>query len=443
MDKFEKLIKDAVGQYEVPYTDAAWHAFSKKLGPEKGLVSRWLIGISAIAVVATVGVWYFLPTASTIYTNMANTTAQNINKLPATNVSPITIDHKILKDDEAIKSNADNLTTATQANHQVDQTEKTTQKIKTIASPDNQEAKTINTSIFEKASVNPAQNNLPLLEPLDENNVIELAAAQETIDYTKYDLKVVSNATTVCLNETIHFTPSIPKITAKYQFDMGDGTLLLANMVDYQYAEPGTYHVSINLLDNQTNEILHTSELKTIEVLALPKNAINVEIDNDLIPTAYVSLVDDELGESVNWEIAQLYKTNTNSFKYSFKEKGAYALTCTLTGRNGCKHEIKQNIVIENDYNLLAPNAFSPNGDLLNDYFIPKALLVDTKPFTMSIYNKAGALMYQTNEATRPWDGLYTKDRTQAPSGIYIWVVEQTNEFGETEVYQGHVTITR
>ena len=107
------------------------------------------------------------------------------------------------------------------------------------------------------------------------------------------------------------------------------------------------------------------------------------------------------------------------------------------------KKKPKQIYAIEKDYNLLAPTAFSPNEDNLNDFFIPKALPVLNLPFTMTIYDRQGKMVYQTSDANQPWNGLCTKDQVPAPDGVYIWVVQLTTESGEVELYQDQVTIAK
>src|SRR5690606_34222460 len=107
------------------------------------------------------------------------------------------------------------------------------------------------------------------------------------------------------------------------------------------------------------------------------------------------------------------------------------------------QHTIQKPIVIENDYNLLAPTAFAPNGDGNYDNFIPQALLLMDVDFTMVIYDKGGLLMYQTNNAYMPWDGTNVNDNSPAANGAYVWMVQYKNANGETEMYQGQVIITR
>lgn len=66
---------------------------------------------------------------------------------------------------------------------------------------------------------------------------------------------------------------------------------------------------------------------------------------------------------------------------------------------------------------LVTPNAFSPNGDDLNDYYIPVVIgpgLLEE----YQIYNRWGELVYEWDGAARGWDGTYQGQ--PAEIGTYI-----------------------
>ena len=110
--------------------------------------------------------------------------------------------------------------------------------------------------------------------------------------------------------------------------------------------------------------------------------------------------------------------------------------------KNGCTSSHTESINIEEDYNLLAPNAFTPNGDPTNNNWFPRALDVLDYSFTMNIYSKNGKLVYTTKHKT-PWDGQDQNSGETCQEGFYIWHVLLTNENGEKEEYQGHIYLAR
>ncbi len=51
------------------------------------------------------------------------------------------------------------------------------------------------------------------------------------------------------------------------------------------------------------------------------------------------------------------------------------------------------------------PNAFTPNGDGKNDYFIPYGAGITIESFEMRIYDRRGQVVYVSYDLNHPWDG--------------------------------------
>lgn len=85
------------------------------------------------------------------------------------------------------------------------------------------------------------------------------------------------------------------------------------------------------------------------------------------------------------------------------------------------------------------PNAFTPNGDGLNDTFGVKG--VDIGKFELIIYNRWGEEIFSTNNPNVQWDGRYNgKDSEQ---GVYAYKFTASGlGKGETEK-SGTVTLVR
>lgn len=65
------------------------------------------------------------------------------------------------------------------------------------------------------------------------------------------------------------------------------------------------------------------------------------------------------------------------------------------------------------------PNAFTPNKDGLNDYFLP--VMNNALFYELRIYNQWGVLLFTSTQASEGWDGKYNGQ--ESPSGVYVaWI---------------------
>ena len=85
-------------------------------------------------------------------------------------------------------------------------------------------------------------------------------------------------------------------------------------------------------------------------------------------------------------------------------------------------------LYVTDGYGLVLPNAFTPNGDGINDTIRPWYKCMTN--VEISIYDTFGSLLYvESGEEIYGWDGLI--DGQMAENGNYIIVVRATTLFGE------------
>ena len=89
------------------------------------------------------------------------------------------------------------------------------------------------------------------------------------------------------------------------------------------------------------------------------------------------------------------------------------------------------------------PNAFSPNGNGLNETFGPKGKYFEDKTYHFQIFSRWGELMFETTNFYQQWDGRKLKDGTESPIGTYVWIIEIKDLQGNQEIYKGGVTLVR
>ena len=121
----------------------------------------------------------------------------------------------------------------------------------------------------------------------------------------------------------------------------------------------------------------------------------------------------------------------------NLEETTQFILTVNQGSRCAVSDSIRVVIVPEA---IFLPTAFSPNNDGVNDLFRP--LNTNLQTWNISVWNRWGELIYQTDDLTQGWDGSY-KGKKQG-IGVYTYEAQYQLE-GRTKEYtqKGNVTLIR
>jgi gliding motility-associated-like protein len=104
----------------------------------------------------------------------------------------------------------------------------------------------------------------------------------------------------------------------------------------------------------------------------------------------------------------------------------SYTISLMAVSLNGCSDSSSQVI----DVTPFIPNAFTPDGDGINDFFMPGIRL--------KIYDRNGMMLY---EGAKGWDGKY-KDRSVNPD-TYFYLVSYDDSKGQLHEKRGFITLIR
>lgn len=102
---------------------------------------------------------------------------------------------------------------------------------------------------------------------------------------------------------------------------------------------------------------------------------------------------------------------------------GCYFITSIDSFNNESE---RSNIVcVDNCPVLNLPNVFTPNGDEINDLFTPIRDSIDfVDKVQISIYNRYGKLVFQTNDPLINWNGKENNNGGDLPVGTYFYTIE-------------------
>jgi gliding motility-associated-like protein len=239
-----------------------------------------------------------------------------------------------------------------------------------------------------------------------------------------------------CITFTCNSTNTIS--TLNWWF-MNGATVGTSTTTTQCFSKGGIYTSTVTVTDNNGCEGI-TSH--SIEIFPTPVADFNYAPLKPIENTEVV-FTDASFGANINvWQWffnSQSMNSSLQNPIYTYTEAGTYPITLIVRSDKGCMDTITKIIVIGEDYGIYVPNAFTPNGDGLNDVFFAKGYGI--VKFELNIFDRWGENIFTSNDIRDAWDGKYRgvlcKDDT------YVWKINLTNVFGKSHELKGHVTLIK
>ncbi len=111
----------------------------------------------------------------------------------------------------------------------------------------------------------------------------------------------------------------------------------------------------------------------------------------------------------------------------------------TVTNANGCVDTAAIRIYVD-DPRILMPNAFTPDGDNINDML--RAIYIGMEElYYLRIYNRWGEKVFETKDFNAPWDGSW--NGAPQPMGTFMYQVSGRSIPGLDITQSGNITLIR
>ncbi len=120
-----------------------------------------------------------------------------------------------------------------------------------------------------------------------------------------------------------------------------------------------------------------------------------------------------------------------------------YKICLSVITKEGCSDTSCQIIGIEDIETAFVPNAFTPDGDGINDLFQP-IMRANVSDYKLRIFNRWGQLVYVSSDQNEGWDGKILSSEITAEPGLYVWQMYYVHyEIASKQKAQGHVSLVR
>jgi gliding motility-associated-like protein len=231
-------------------------------------------------------------------------------------------------------------------------------------------------------------------------------------------------------------------------FSFPDGTSINGQVVSKVFNQAGSFDVT--LTQTISDQCFGSNTLTGIINVLQSPNAQFTTTDNNLnMDYPIVTFINTTTGgANYEWDFGDTsINSNDLSPTHLYPEgiKGSYEVKLIATSADGCIDSTVNRIVVEEKLLFFVPNTFTPNGDEYNNSFKPiMASGVDPKSYNLSIFNRWGQLIFESNDFNIGWDGDYGAGKGVLETQTYTYKIRfGTLKNDEVRVLVGNVTLLK
>lgn len=225
-----------------------------------------------------------------------------------------------------------------------------------------------------------------------------------------------------------------------YLWDFGNGTFSTERNPQYVFTTPGVYTVKVRVSNTSGCK---DSVVSKVSVSAIPISNFTYTYQNERIYAGEDTVMFNNKsvgGNAYFWELSYDYTDTAINPKNIYKGPGFYTVRLvTIDTTTGCENSIEKRLEVRVRERMLIPNAFTPDGDNINDYF--RVALVNLVEFDILIFDRWGTILYRSNDPYFKWDGKYEGE--PLPADVYGFLARGKGYHGKEFNEYGTVTLIR
>lgn len=198
-----------------------------------------------------------------------------------------------------------------------------------------------------------------------------------------------------------------------------------------------TYQVPDGYATNYYNASISTPAncIITEPFLVTPGVLGQINIPTDTILCANTPLVLAPAIDGVTFTVNGAISTDV-----AIHTAGNYSITAT--DNVGCQRTFNVHVAEQkcSDCEPLMPNAFTPNGDGLNDIFKAR-LFCNPSEYDLQIFDRWGEKVFESHNGNAGWDGTYLGNKV--PADVYVYVIKYKTVSRGAKTKRGSIVLIR
>ncbi|MCC6911083.1 MAG: choice-of-anchor L domain-containing protein [Flavobacteriales bacterium] len=191
-----------------------------------------------------------------------------------------------------------------------------------------------------------------------------------------------------------------------------------------------TYQVTVT---DQCGEVL--SDAVTVDVEAI---YIDITVTNKGQDDWYLQAATVPIALTHVWDMGDGSRYRGDEVAHSYLDLEEHWAHLRITTTNGCV--ARDSVLLIPPAHLYFPNAFTPDGDGINETFGPVGHEIDE--FEMIVFDRWGEVVYSTMAIDKPWRGDLNGGDA-ATTGVYVYKYKAVGHYFPAVEGYGHVTLLK
>lgn len=421
-DNLENVFKSKLEEYEVPYDPKAWDTVNSQLnanaaagGSALSSAFKWVLATVLLGTVVTGS--YFLWNNDGEPNKIETAIVSKEKQEEPSSIKP---QDEQTKEDAILIDSAENV-----------KSEQLVETKKDVSLIVNEEGKLENKNeqiLVEEPIKAKVQNKK------EEKNTPPVVPVEDAIKTQQFVAGLISNPI-VCIGETVEITN--PSENGRVRFQVNSEWIELKANKSFNLTLKES--VLINFV-NDKNELIEAKYVKVYDA-SIPDFNLEANVYEEGLPVVIAEAYGDF--SSYLWSFDGEVERKGAIVKHNFFDKGEYEISLKVTDANGCESKTSKTIRIRDKYNLMAVDAFKPNGsDARNRAFMPYSLTERDVRFQLTIVDPIdNGVVFTSTDSDESWDGTDQRTGKMTPSNkSFIWKVQIFNpEMNERPIYAGTV----
>lgn len=265
--------------------------------------------------------------------------------------------------------------------------------------------------------------------------------------FDKPDVNVVQDNITVCNNESVTFEIQNPITGVTYQwYNTATGGTPIATGTTFTIPNVvGTMEYWVEAVSSACVSDQRV-QVTAIETAALPAPVVSVQsVGADFVTFEWTAVpgaigYEVSINNGATWMTPSSGSTGLTHTVSGLQPMESVTLVARAITGNSCNALISDPVTGETiGDDLYIPNAFTPNGDGINDVLQVYGRSVDRVRFI--VFNQWGEKIHESTNPSNVWDGKH-RGKLQ-PSGVYIYVCEIVLRNGTKMTKKGSINLIR